>query len=176
MIIQFYFWAQCLNDDPVLFWVQCLTFRPACLSSFRALAPHTTPISPSLPERHASRWKEKLDSFNENSVDEKMTKINFHEIYDDNEVCQDWQDMFISTAYLVWCPSKKVRINSHSQYTHPVAIQKVLNLAFTWSAEWYPDHAGACLARVETTRTRCGPLPSWAPKIKTFKFFQTLRF
>ena len=32
------------------------------------------------------------------------------------------------------------------------------------------------LARDETTITRCGPLPSWAPKIKTFKFFQTLRF
>jgi hypothetical protein len=31
-------------------------------------------------------------------------------------------------------------------------------------------------ARVETTRTRCGPLPSWAPKINTFKKFQTLRF
>ena len=37
---------------------------------------------------------------------------------------------------------------------------------------WFRD----VLARVETTRTHCGPLPSWAPKIKTFKFFQTLRF
>jgi hypothetical protein len=27
------------------------------------------------------------------------------------------------------------------------------------------------LARGEITRTRCGPLPSWDPKIKTFKFF-----
>ena len=32
------------------------------------------------------------------------------------------------------------------------------------------------LARDEPTRTRGGPLPSWTPKIKTLKFFQTLRF
>ncbi|CAB4005472.1 Hypothetical predicted protein [Paramuricea clavata] len=92
--------------------------------STRAQASHTTPISPSLPERHASRWKEKLDSFNENSVDEKMTKINFHEIYDYNEVCQDWQDMFISTAYLVWCPSKKKRRKRETRSSSAVSENK----------------------------------------------------
>ena len=157
MIIHFYFWAQCLNDDPVLFWVQCLTFRLACLSSFRAQAPHTTPISPSLPERHASRWKEKLDSFNENSVDEKMTKINFHEIYDYNEVCQDWQDMFISTAYLVWCPSKKVRINSHSQYTHPESAQSCVYMI----SRVVP---GPCRGVGRDNENSLWALPSMAPK------------
>ncbi|XP_028394932.1 uncharacterized protein LOC114519074 isoform X2 [Dendronephthya gigantea] len=87
--------------------------RPACQSSLRAQAPHTTPISPSLPEKHISTdWKEILNDnmdLADNPTDETMAKINFHEIYDYNEVCQGWQDMFISTAYLVWCPAKRKR-------------------------------------------------------------------
>jgi hypothetical protein len=36
--------------------------------------------------------------------------------------------------------------------------------------------AGHVLARDEPTRTCCGPLPSWAPKIKTLKKIKNMEF
>lgn len=75
-------------------------------------APHTTPVSPSIPEVK-KKWKEKIHCAR--GVDEKANNISFHEIYDYEEVYQDWQETFISSPYLVWCPSKKKREKRRSR-------------------------------------------------------------
>jgi hypothetical protein len=38
------------------------------------------------------------------------------------------------------------------------------------------DRSRDVLARDETTRTCCGPLPSWAPKIKTLEKIENIDF
>ncbi|KAK3727148.1 hypothetical protein QZH41_004446 [Actinostola sp. cb2023] len=42
-----------------------------------------------------------------NSV--KVSTIAVHELYEQDELDQEWQEVYVTSAYLVWCPSNKKR-------------------------------------------------------------------
>ena len=46
----------------------------------------------------------------ENNSGGCVNKVGVHEIFSEAELQQDWQDVYITSAYLVWCPATKVII------------------------------------------------------------------
>ena len=45
-------------------------------------------------------------------------RVGVHEIFDQEELRQDWQDVYITSAYLVWCPPAKVKYRPHTEQIH----------------------------------------------------------
>lgn len=80
--------------------------------------PHPSPvISPSARTEYQRKmlWKKQfsnpsraetsLSKESGNSV--KVATIGVHEVYEPEELCQDWEEVYVTSAYLVWCPSNK---------------------------------------------------------------------
>ncbi|XP_032235554.1 uncharacterized protein LOC5510487 [Nematostella vectensis] len=78
-------------------------------------APHPSPSAcPSAMTDYKRRmlWKKQVASRQSSAKSEgcqpnKVAHIGVHEVYDDNELNQEWQEVYITSAYLVWCPSNK---------------------------------------------------------------------
>lgn len=62
------------------------------------------------------KWKKQFDCpsrIKTASDSVKMSTIGVHEIYEDDELDQEWQEVYVTSAYLVWCPSnKKVNVTA----------------------------------------------------------------
>ena len=41
---------------------------------------------------------------------EKASIVGVHELYENDELLQDWKDVYITSAYLIWCQTNKVMI------------------------------------------------------------------
>lgn len=71
-------------------------------------------------------WKKKLQSVAEPADTHcgqgKASVVGVHELYENDELLQDWKDVYITSAYLIWCQTNRVIICT---YTH--AIQIVLS-------------------------------------------------
>ncbi|XP_031558400.1 uncharacterized protein LOC116294859 isoform X2 [Actinia tenebrosa] len=82
--------------------------------------PHPSPIiSPSARTEYQRKmlWKKQFTnpSRAETSISResgntvKVATIGVHEVYEPEELCQEWEEVYVTSAYLVWCPSNKKR-------------------------------------------------------------------
>lgn len=61
------------------------------------------------------RWKEhiaapsRLDTANSGDSNKsvRLATIGIHELYEPDEMDLAWQEVYVTSAYLVWCPSNK---------------------------------------------------------------------
>lgn len=56
----------------------------------------------------------------------KTSVVGVHELYENDELLQDWKDVYITSAYLIWCQSNKVVI----YYTFTDLCIVDLNIAY----------------------------------------------
>ena len=76
--------------------------------------PRPSPVSPTVLTDYQKRmlWKKKLQAGQEaaNICHEKgnASVVGVHELYENDELLQDWKDVYITSAYLVWCQTSKV--------------------------------------------------------------------
>lgn len=61
-------------------------------------------------------WKKKLQPVTEPTGGElkkkKASVVGVHELYENDELLQDWKDVYITSAYLIWCQTNKVNNNT----------------------------------------------------------------
>ena len=73
-------------------------------------------------------WKKKLQAGQEaaNIRYEKgnASVVGVHELYENDELLQDWKDVYITSAYLVWCQTSKVFITFWLTFTYYYANRK----------------------------------------------------
>ncbi|KAJ7383338.1 hypothetical protein OS493_028886 [Desmophyllum pertusum] len=75
--------------------------------------PRPSPVSPTMLTDYQKRmlWKKSLQAVPE-PVDVdcekgKTSVVGVHELYENDELLQDWKDVYITSAYLIWCQSNK---------------------------------------------------------------------
>lgn len=44
-----------------------------------------------------------------NSEKRHVSVVGVHELYENDELLQDWKDVYITSAYLIWCQTNRVR-------------------------------------------------------------------
>lgn len=76
--------------------------------------PRPSPVSPTMLTDYQKRmlWKKKLQPVTEPTGGElkkkKASVVGVHELYENDELLQDWKDVYITSAYLIWCQTNKV--------------------------------------------------------------------
>lgn len=76
--------------------------------------PRPSPVSPTVLTDYQKRmlWKKKLQACSERADihNEKgnASVVGVHELYENDELLQDWKDVYITSAYLVWCQTSRV--------------------------------------------------------------------
>lgn len=80
--------------------------------------PRPSPVSPTMLTDYQKRmlWKKKLQPVTEPTGGElkkkKASVVGVHELYENDELLQDWKDVYITSAYLIWCQTNKVSNNT----------------------------------------------------------------
>ena len=80
--------------------------------------PRPSPVSPTMLTDYQKRmlWKKKLQPVTEPTGGELKKKkgsvVGVHELYENDELLQDWKDVYITSAYLIWCQTNKVSNNT----------------------------------------------------------------
>lgn len=75
--------------------------------------PRPSPVSPTMLTDYQKRmlWKKKLQAVREPTGGElrkeKASIVGVHELYENDELLQDWKDVYIASAYLIWCQTSK---------------------------------------------------------------------
>ena len=48
------------------------------------------------------------DNRHNQGVKSHASMVGIHELYENDELSQDWKDVYITSAYLVWCQPNRV--------------------------------------------------------------------
>lgn len=77
--------------------------------------PRPSPVSPTMLTDYQKRmlWKKKLQSVADpadspHCEEGKASIVGVHEMYENDELLQDWKDVYITSAYLIWCQTNRV--------------------------------------------------------------------
>ena len=85
--------------------------------------PRPSPTSPTLTDyQKRMLWKKRFAStpdIRDQNATKQVSAVGVHELYDADELQQDWPDVYITSAYLVWCPSTKVLFSVYICYYYP---------------------------------------------------------
>ena len=102
---------------PMLYLAICSIFSSQCQSSSctpTVRVPRPSPVSPTVLTDYQKRmlWKKKLQAGSE-AADIHHEKgnasvVGVHELYENEELLKDWKDVYITSAYLVWCQTSRV--------------------------------------------------------------------
>ncbi|KAL9989647.1 hypothetical protein ACROYT_G004215 [Oculina patagonica] len=76
--------------------------------------PRPSPVSPTMLTDYQKRmlWKKKLQSVADpadspHCEEGKASIVGVHEMYENDELLQDWKDVYITSAYLIWCQTNR---------------------------------------------------------------------
>lgn len=76
--------------------------------------PRPSPVSPTVLTNYQKRmlWKKNWEAGAESAeIHHKkgnVSVVGVHEMYENDELLQDWKDVYITSAYLVWCQTSRV--------------------------------------------------------------------
>lgn len=66
-------------------------------------------------------WKKKVQtppgSASANYEKRHASVVGVHELYENDELLQDWKDVYITSAYLIWCQTNRVSQINYPSYT-----------------------------------------------------------
>lgn len=90
---------------------------PSCTPNCRV--PRPSPVSPTGLTEYQKRmlWKKNVKPasapYDDNRHNQGVCKshasiVGIHELYENDELSQDWKDVYITSAYLVWCQPNRV--------------------------------------------------------------------
>lgn len=75
--------------------------------------PRPSPVSPTMLTDYQKRmlWKKKVQtppgSASANYEKRHASVVGVHELYENDELLQDWKDVYITSAYLIWCQTNR---------------------------------------------------------------------
>ena len=97
-------------------WVIVASQRPLSPSHSPSVpVPRPSPVSPAVLTDYQKHmlWKRNVqnapDSSSAKSDKQHASIVGVHELYEADELLQDWKDVYITSAYLIWCQNHRVR-------------------------------------------------------------------
>lgn len=107
--------------------------------------PRPSPVSPAVLTDYQKHmlWKRNvqstLDSTSAKSDKRHASIVGVHELYEADELLQDWKDVYIRSTYLIWCQNHRVM---SCPYNHKQSNKSIIEwefIDFYWDICNCPD-------------------------------------